>query len=209
MGPTVFHPYPRRLESLTICSCHYKGSTFFSVIQRPWVLVQLGFEPATSCSADRRSPNWPNQGSRLFVLTEQGMSWKELWERSPFRTVLFTHPTTIIKEASEVTAFDHCLPYFHSTTQFANFYISQSLLPPRDLCIKHKKHNLLLLSEVQPKGALSFNSFSNFLAELHVDKTQKLACLPSKVPIHLYLLLCRISSAARPLPLNNKRHVRM
>ena len=110
-----------------------------------------------------------------------------------------------------MTALDHCLPYFHLTTQFANFYIFQSLLPPQDLCIKHKKHNLLLLSKVQPKGALSFSSFtfSNFLGELHVEKTQKLASLPSKVPIHLYLLLCRISSAARPLPLNNKRHVRM
>ena len=31
-GPTVFRPYPRRLESLTICSCHYKGSTSFLVI---------------------------------------------------------------------------------------------------------------------------------------------------------------------------------
>ena len=24
-------PYPRKLESLTVCRCHYKGSTFFSV----------------------------------------------------------------------------------------------------------------------------------------------------------------------------------
>ena len=32
MEPTVFCPYPRRLGSLTICRCHYKGSTFFSVI---------------------------------------------------------------------------------------------------------------------------------------------------------------------------------
>ena len=62
-GPTVFRPYPRRLESQTICRCHYKGSTFFSVILRPWVLVRLGFESATSLSADRRSPNWAKQAA--------------------------------------------------------------------------------------------------------------------------------------------------
>ena len=32
--------YPRRLESLTIYWFNYKGSTFYSVILRPWVLVQ-------------------------------------------------------------------------------------------------------------------------------------------------------------------------
>ena len=40
--PTVYSPYPRRLECLTICWYNYKGSTFSSVILRPWVLVRSG-----------------------------------------------------------------------------------------------------------------------------------------------------------------------
>ena len=40
MGPPAYSPYPRRLESLSICWCNYKGSTFYSVILRPWVLVR-------------------------------------------------------------------------------------------------------------------------------------------------------------------------
>ena len=31
-GPTVFRPYPRRLESLIICRCPYKGSTFLKTL---------------------------------------------------------------------------------------------------------------------------------------------------------------------------------
>ena len=47
-GPTVFRSYPRRLECLTICRCQNKGSTFFSVVLRPWVwVVRPGFEPTT------------------------------------------------------------------------------------------------------------------------------------------------------------------
>ena len=55
--PTVFCPCLRRLESLIICRCHCKGSIFSSVIYRPWMLVWPGFEPTTSCSAHRHSPN--------------------------------------------------------------------------------------------------------------------------------------------------------
>ena len=31
-GPTVYRPYPRRPESLTICRCHYKRNTFSIVL---------------------------------------------------------------------------------------------------------------------------------------------------------------------------------
>ena len=32
MEPQVYSPYPRRLESLTICKCSDEGSIFYSVI---------------------------------------------------------------------------------------------------------------------------------------------------------------------------------
>ena len=78
-GPTVFRPYPRRLESLTICRCHYKGSTFFSVIQRPSVLVRPGFEPATSRSADRCSTNWANQTAVCLVGKDVNKMWNDIY----------------------------------------------------------------------------------------------------------------------------------
>ena len=37
---------------------------------KPWVLVRPGFEPATSRSADRRSPNWAYQAAVKCVLRD-------------------------------------------------------------------------------------------------------------------------------------------
>ena len=61
--PMVFHHYSRRLECLTICRCHNKGSIFSSVSLRPWFLVRLGFEQATPqniviCQSRADKNNW-------------------------------------------------------------------------------------------------------------------------------------------------------
>ena len=56
IGPKVEHPYSRRLQSLTICTCYYINSTFPSVILKPRVLIQLGFEPSAFHSADCACP---------------------------------------------------------------------------------------------------------------------------------------------------------
>ena len=70
--------------SVTICRCHYKGSTFFSVILRSWVLVRPGSEPATSRLADRRTP-WANQaaGANDCALTW----WRGLYGLTTLETI--------------------------------------------------------------------------------------------------------------------------
>ena len=63
-GPTVYSPYPTRLGSLTICWCNYKGSTFSSVILRPWMLVrpESNSRPPAWHDAWRCSTNEPPVG---------------------------------------------------------------------------------------------------------------------------------------------------
>ena len=78
-GPPVYSPYPRRLESLTVCRCNYKGSTFSSVILRPWVLVRPESNsrpPAWQPDAQPTEP--PVRGATMIRI--QSLNWAKAWK---------------------------------------------------------------------------------------------------------------------------------
>ena len=55
MGPVVYRPYSRGLESLIICRCHFIGSTFSSVIKDLEFWSGRGFDPTTLRTVTRCS----------------------------------------------------------------------------------------------------------------------------------------------------------
>ena len=90
-GPTVYSPYPRRLESLTICGCNYKGSTFSSVILRPWVLVRP--------ESNSRPPAWqsdaqPTEPPERFFFWTNHLGQAKSWMLMRFYTIT-CHERTI------------------------------------------------------------------------------------------------------------------
>ena len=61
-GPTVFRPYPRRLEVLTICKCHYKGSTYSQLFKDPEWQSGRGLNQRPP-ARQTGSPNWANEAA--------------------------------------------------------------------------------------------------------------------------------------------------
>ena len=62
-GPTVFHPYSRRLESLIVCRCHCKGRTSqLFWVPECWSGQGSNLRPPAH-PADQHSPNWANQAT--------------------------------------------------------------------------------------------------------------------------------------------------
>ena len=76
-GPTVYSPYPRRLESLTIRGCNHKGSTFSSVILRPLVLVwPLSNLQPPAWQPDAQLTEPPVRSLQHDLQLAQGTNWK-------------------------------------------------------------------------------------------------------------------------------------
>ena len=57
-GPPVYRPYPRRLESLIICRCHYKRTTGQRITFKNYITsMSCVPEPAMqSCDTGQRIP---------------------------------------------------------------------------------------------------------------------------------------------------------
>jgi len=85
VGPPVYSPYPRRFESLTICWCDYKVSTFYSVILRPRVLVLAELNSRPPAWQPAAQPTEPSmRGEKVDIQYRFGQShsipknWKSL-----------------------------------------------------------------------------------------------------------------------------------
>ena len=78
-GPTVYSPYPRRLESLTICGCNYKLRqhilhSYFKTLS----VGPAGVELTTFRMAARCSPTEPPV--RVISLSHVFVIWHCFWK---------------------------------------------------------------------------------------------------------------------------------
>ena len=118
-GPTAFRPYLRRLECLTACRCHSRGSAFFSVILRPWVWVRPGSWSPTSRTVVRRSSTWANQAAVIISII------------SKLRKFRYTRWLSCMKICIIIAATISTLGGL-SCTKTSTYFLDTSVLPSKE-----------------------------------------------------------------------------
>ena len=102
-------PYPRRLESLTICGCNYKGSTFSLVVLRPWVLVRP--------ESNSRPPAWQPGAQLTNWVTGAWLAVKFAWKTWLYKLNL-SHKLHVQCIDREVLL--SCIHHWRDTILFSN-----------------------------------------------------------------------------------------
>ena len=99
------------LKFLTICRCNYKGSTFSSVILRPWVLVQPESNSRPPAGQTVAQPTEPPVYACVFLLVT---AKKDTWKRPMhWSTKCYVHadcklPTTRLTTQRWITNIHNC-----------------------------------------------------------------------------------------------------
>ena len=126
-GPPVYSPYPRRLESLIICWCNYKVSTFYSVILRLWVLVQPelnsrppAWQPYAQPTEAPVCTNFRNQNFALRLTLKERLRGTQKWSIK----VPYTQNIVFVK-MNLCTCLKHVAATFSFFQQILSFYTVQ------------------------------------------------------------------------------------
>ena len=108
-GPPAYHPYPRRLESLTICRWNYKGSTFLLSYLKTLSVGPVGVSnsrpPTSQPGAQPSEP--PVRGKSMNVQLCSFFPWKStetVWKQKyeQVKYAYFSLVWVVISDASQL-----------------------------------------------------------------------------------------------------------
>ena len=114
-APHWTYKHGRYCESLTICWCNYKGSTFYSVILRPWVFVRPELNsrpPALQPNAQLTEPPVRSLGSER--VKGGNNQQRQLFSSLPSQQVWFLLKQNSLQHLREVSHLSSGTFYAHT-----------------------------------------------------------------------------------------------